>query len=134
VEHGLLQHGGYTLLSRTRIREVVAEQGFANSAYADPSTAAKLGRILGATALLNVDLSIVVNESEGAFVTSTELDVSGNYELIEVSTARIRAGGTAEGSADSQRTTGGKPSPMTMVRRGAIDECAADLVGKVTQS
>lgn len=134
VEHGLLQHGGYTLLSRTRIAEVLAEQGFANSAYADPSTAAQLGRILGATALLIVDLSLNVDESNGAFVTATEIDAEGNYELIEVSTARIRAGGTAEGSSDSQRTTGEEPRAMTMVRRAAIDECAADLVDKVTHS
>jgi len=134
VEHGILQLPGYTLVSRTRIAEVIAEQGFSNSAYADPATAAQLGKIVGATDVLHVELTFNVSQTDGALVTSSEVDAEGDFELINVSTSQISKADTAEGSDSEQAATGASLKPASLMRRAAIDDCAGDLVDKLTQS
>lgn len=130
VEHEILQHPGYTLVSRTRINEVLEEQGFANRGYADPKTAAQLGKILGATDILHVELTFNVSQTSGAFVTSREVDASGDFELIDVTTAQIKNADTAEGSDSAQATTGAPLKAISLMRRVALDSCADDLVDK----
>jgi len=48
----LVQGGTYSVIERKAIDKVLAEQNFSNSDRADPTTAAKIGRILGVDAII----------------------------------------------------------------------------------
>jgi hypothetical protein len=133
VEHDILSYNIYTVVSRDRLADVLQEQGLSNSAYADPATAARLGRIVGASQILHVDLSLTVNASGGAFVTTVRVQAEGNYELIGVSTARIINAGSAQGADSEQAPAGGTIKPLDSMRQAAIDACAADLVTRLMQ-
>jgi hypothetical protein len=130
--HGVLQHPHYQLVTRARLDAVLQEQGLSNSAYADPGTAAKLGRILGASHILHVTLSIDVNSTRG-LVDHETVDASSDYEFIEVDTARIIANGSADGSDDREAPGGGQFSTSgTSSRRTAIDACANDVIAQLS--
>jgi curli biogenesis system outer membrane secretion channel CsgG len=48
----LVQNGSYSVIERNQIDKVLSEQNFSNSDRADPSTAAKIGRVLGVDAVI----------------------------------------------------------------------------------
>jgi curli biogenesis system outer membrane secretion channel CsgG len=48
----LVRSGVYTVVERNALDKVIAEQNFSNSYRADPATAAKIGRVLGADAIV----------------------------------------------------------------------------------
>jgi peptidoglycan-synthase activator LpoB len=127
---GLLRNR-VTLVTRQRLGAVLQEQGFSNSNYADPETAASLGRIIGAGYILWAKLSVDLGDQQGTFVTKVTADVSADFELINVSTARITSTGTADGSNDDDSAAGGNVGNLTLLRRSAIDACAEDLVSQV---
>jgi len=129
--HGILEHPSCELLSRTRLDSVLQEQGFSNSAYADPSTAAKLGKIIGASHILHATLTIDTERSSG-LMEHEKFQASSDFELIEVSTARIISTGSADGSQERSAAGGGMlPGSMSEVRRGAVDDCAENLVSQL---
>lgn len=124
--------GRATLVSRHRLNAILQEQGFSNSQYADPSTAASLGKILGASHILWSKLSVEIDGQDGEFVSKLSVSASADYELISVSTARILSTGTADGSDDTESAAGGQVSGGQAARRNAIDTCADDLISQVT--
>jgi hypothetical protein len=125
----VLRKPGYTLVSRARLSAVLAEQGLSNSAYADPATAARLGKLIGASAILHVSLAIEVEGQRGGFVDRQTVDASSTYELITVTTAQITANGSADGSEERRAAAGGAASEsFAVLRRRAVDACADDLV------
>src|SRR5450432_150271 len=48
----LVQDGKYRVIERAALDKILAEQNFSNSDRADPSSAAKIGRILGVDAII----------------------------------------------------------------------------------
>ncbi|HYL12291.1 MAG TPA: CsgG/HfaB family protein [Terriglobales bacterium] len=48
----LVEDGQYSVIERNALDKVLAEQNFSNSDRADPSTAAKIGRVLGVDAVI----------------------------------------------------------------------------------
>jgi curli biogenesis system outer membrane secretion channel CsgG len=48
----LVNDGVYSVIERNQLEKILAEQNFSNSDRADPSTAAKIGRILGLDAII----------------------------------------------------------------------------------
>jgi curli biogenesis system outer membrane secretion channel CsgG len=48
----LVKDGKYRLIERKALDKILAEQNFSNSERADPSTAAKIGRVLGVDAII----------------------------------------------------------------------------------
>src|SRR6185369_4616230 len=48
----LVQEGGVSVIERSAMDKLLAEQNFSNSGRADPVTAAKIGRILGVDAII----------------------------------------------------------------------------------
>ena len=52
LEEQLVNDGKYTLVERNAIDKILKEQNFANSDRVDPSTAAKIGKILGVDAVV----------------------------------------------------------------------------------
>ncbi|MGV3522687.1 MAG: CsgG/HfaB family protein [Candidatus Sericytochromatia bacterium] len=55
----LLASGRFTLLERSRLQDVIKEQGFSQSALTDPSQAVELGRLAGAELLLTGRYSLL---------------------------------------------------------------------------
>src|ERR1017187_4843134 len=48
----LVNDGVYSVIERNQLAKILAEQNFSNSDRADPSTAAKIGRVLGLDAIV----------------------------------------------------------------------------------
>lgn len=119
------------LLSRARLRAVLAEQGFSNSDYADPSTAAELGKVIGASDILWAKLSVDVSATNGGFVAKASVEASADFELISVSTAVITQTGTADGDDDEDSVSQFNSSIVTRLRHNAVDGCATDLAGQL---
>ena len=99
-----------------------------NSDYADPKTAAALGRIVGASRILNVSASLEVDNNTGALVSNREADVSASFQLVGVDTTqRIIAAGTADGTGQRRAGDGSD----TRIVNQAIDDCADDLAEQI---
>jgi hypothetical protein len=130
--HEIIGRPPYQLVTRDRLYAAIREQGLSNSAYADPSAAAKLGKIVGATHILHVTIGVDVERSEGLVMRET-YDVSSDYEVIEVSTARIVSNGTGDGNEERRAAGGGDFTASALkTRQSAIDSCAEDIIGQIT--
>jgi curli biogenesis system outer membrane secretion channel CsgG len=131
----LLKTGQFSLVDRDRLDRLIREQGFSNSAYADPHTAARLGKLVGADRFLNVQLSVKVETDRGAFVVTVAYQVSADFTLVDVSTGQINSSGSADGGAQDKVSAGtGNVSSIELeaLRRRAIDDCIDDLVQQLT--
>jgi curli biogenesis system outer membrane secretion channel CsgG len=123
----ILSNHHFQVVDRKRLADVIAEQGFSNSDYADPKTAAALGRIVGASRILHVSASLEVDNNSGALVSNREADVSASFQLVGVDTARIVAAGTADGTGQRKAGDGSD----TRIINQALDDCADDLAEQV---
>jgi hypothetical protein len=128
VAGGILAGHKYILVDRARLSAVLREQGLSNSAYADPSTAAQLGKIIGASRILYATLQVDSQLKQGGFVNSLGVSASSSFEMLDVSTAQIRASGIADGSSEERSATGTPLGSGSRTRRAAIDQCADELL------
>jgi curli biogenesis system outer membrane secretion channel CsgG len=64
LEENLVKDGRYTLIDRKAIDKVMAEQNFSNSDRADPTNAAKIGKLLSVDAILVGSITEFGNESK----------------------------------------------------------------------
>jgi len=124
----ILANHRFQVVDRRRLAAVIAEQGFSNSDYADPQTAAALGKIVGASRILHVEASLEIDDNTGQLVSDRQADVSASFQLVGVDTARIIAAGTAEGTGE--RRPNGNTSDRKIID-AAIDDCADDLAQQV---
>jgi curli biogenesis system outer membrane secretion channel CsgG len=110
----LVQNGAYTVIERSRIAEVLAEQNLAQAGRIDPATAAQIGRILGADAVVMGSITRF-NLDEGGSGGSI-LGIGGNSRrrgaevqltarLVNTTTAEILA--AVEGSGAARQGSGG---------------------------
>jgi len=131
----LLKSGKFSLVDREVISKLIREQGFSNSAYADPKTASKLGKLAGAERFLFVQLTSKVESDRGSFVTTVAYHVSGDFKLDDVSTGSISSQGSADGDAQDKFSTGsGDVSTIALdkLRRQGIDACIDDLMQQLS--
>jgi curli biogenesis system outer membrane secretion channel CsgG len=130
----LLRTGRFSLVDRDRLDRLIREQGLSNSDYADPHLAAKLGKLAGAQALLNIQLTTKLASDQGTFVTTLQCDVSANFSLVDVSTGRIAVEDSSDGDSED-KISAGTNTVSSMVsdglRRQAIDSCVEDMVQKL---
>lgn len=115
----LVNDGTYSLVERKDIDRILTEQNFSNSDRADPSTAAKLGKILNVDAILIGTITEFGSEKKGFNTgglgggwhgiggggighSNTKANVRINARLIDVQTAEILAVG--EGFGQSSRS------------------------------
>jgi hypothetical protein len=121
----------YSIVDRARLGSVIREQGFSNSMYADPKTAAALGKIAGASRLLHVMLSITGERNDGAMMTIVRMRAEATYSLVGVDTAKIISEGTAEGEDEKDFARGSPLSDIGSIRRNALDACCDDITQQV---
>jgi curli biogenesis system outer membrane secretion channel CsgG len=131
----LLRTGRFTLVDRVHLDRVLREQALSNSAYADPQTAARLGKLVGAQRFLNVELTAKAGADRGGFVTTLAYHVDADFTLVDVSTSGIVASGSADGQGENKVSSArDSVSNVTVddLRREAIDACVDDLVGQLS--
>lgn len=117
---GLVKDGSYSVIERKALDKIMAEQNFSNSNRADPTSAAKLGKLLGVDAILVGSITKFGNETKktglggaggnwggyglGGFGHSkSNANVGIDARLVNVDTGEIIA--VAEGQGTSSRSS-----------------------------
>lgn len=151
----LVQNGRYTLIERSRIDAVLAEQNLAEAGRIDPSTAAQIGRVLGADAVVIGSITRFNLDEEGGSGSIFGFGGSSSRRTAEVQlTARIVNTTTseivtaAEGSGSADQSTGGFSVPiigggsssanndnelLSNAAEAAVDQLATQLVEAAPQ-
>jgi curli biogenesis system outer membrane secretion channel CsgG len=116
----LVKDGTYSVIERAALDKILAEQNFSNSDRADPSSAAKIGRLLGVDAILVGSITQFGNDTRntgvgGVGAAAGRLGLGGvrqkqskaivglNARLVNVDTGEILA--ATESLGESQRTS-----------------------------
>ncbi|MCS6783083.1 MAG: CsgG/HfaB family protein [Gloeomargarita sp. SKYBB_i_bin120] len=112
----LAQSGAFIMVERSRINQILAEQNLGAAGRIEPATAAQIGRLLGADAVIIGSITqFNVQESRshiniGFFGISTasqrqKADVKLSARIVNTSTGEIL--GVAEGTGTAEQSSGG---------------------------
>jgi curli biogenesis system outer membrane secretion channel CsgG len=116
----LVKDGTYSIIERKALDKIMAEQNFSNSNRADPTSAAKLGKLLGVDAILIGSITEFGNETKktnlgggggnwggyglgGIGHSKSNANVGIDARLVNVDTGEILA--VAEGKGQSSRSS-----------------------------
>jgi curli biogenesis system outer membrane secretion channel CsgG len=114
----LVKDGTYSVIERKALDKIMAEQNFSNSDRANPTSAAKLGKLLGVDAIITGSITQFGGETKNTNVGGAggglgKLGLGGfgqkktkaicaiDARIIDIDTAEIL--GVAEGKGESQR-------------------------------
>jgi len=114
----LVKDGSYSIIERKQLDKILAEQNFSNSDRANPTSAAKIGKILGVDAMLVGSITQFGNDTKNQNIgggggnwggfgiggigrKKSKAIVVLNARLIDIDTAEIL--GVAEGKGESER-------------------------------
>jgi len=101
IEHTelqLLKISTFVVVDRTKVQEVLREQEFAYSGVVDPGTASKLGKLLGANALMSV--KVVSVKHDQFFADSPEQrDAEVYVRIVDVETGEVLYSARGQGSS-----------------------------------
>lgn len=110
----LVQSGKYTLIERSRIAEILQEQDLAAAGRIDPNTAAQIGRVLGADAVVIGSVTRFNLDEEGGSISILGIGGSNRTRTAEVALAARIVNTTtaeivsvAESSASAEKGSGG---------------------------
>jgi outer membrane protein OmpA-like peptidoglycan-associated protein/curli biogenesis system outer membrane secretion channel CsgG len=115
----LVKSGSYSVIERSALDKVLTEQNFSNSNRADPTTAARIGKILGVDYIIVGSITEFGNESNkqnvgggggnwhgfgvgGLGHSNSKANVAIDARVINIDTAEILA--AAEGKGESSRS------------------------------
>jgi curli biogenesis system outer membrane secretion channel CsgG len=116
----LVKDGSFSIIERKALDKIMAEQNFSNSNRADPSSAAKIGKLLGVDAILVGSITQFGNETKkvnlggaggnwggyglgGIGHSKSKANVGITARLVNVDTGEILA--VAEGAGASSRSS-----------------------------
>jgi len=116
----LVKNGTYSLIERKALDKLMTEQNFSNSNRADPTSAAKIGKLLGVDAILVGSITEFGNETKktnlggmggnwggfglgGIGHSNSKANVGIDARLVNVDTGEILA--VAEGKGQSSRSS-----------------------------
>ncbi|MEO6119053.1 MAG: CsgG/HfaB family protein [Terriglobales bacterium] len=119
VKH-LVKDGTYSVIERKALDKILAEQNFSNSDRANPTSAAKLGKLLGVDAIIVGSITQFGNDTKSTGVggggggfgrfgvggfkkSSTKAIVTVDARIVDIDTAEIL--GVADGKGESQRSS-----------------------------
>ena len=122
----LVQDGTYSIIERKAMDKILAEQNFSNSDRANPTSAAKLGKLLGVDAIIVGSVTQFGNETKNTNVggngggfggfgiggfshKKSKAIVAVDARIVDIDTAEILgvADGKGESSRESTSLTGG---------------------------
>jgi len=153
---GLVKDGSYSVIERKALDKIMSEQNFSNSNRADPTSAAKIGKLLGVDAILVGSITKFGNDTKktglggaggnwggfgmGGFGHSkTNANVGIDARLVNVDTGEIMA--VAEGQGTSSRSStslGGGGGSWHGFGAGKADFGASDfqntIIGEATKN
>jgi len=154
---GLVKDGTYSIIERKALDKIMAEQNFSNSNRADPTSAARIGKLLGVDAIIEGSITQFGNETKktnlggggggwggfglgGVGHSNSKANVSITARLINIDTGEIM--GVAEGAGQSSRSStsllggggnwhgwGGGDAPKVAVRTITVDGLVAAVDG-----
>jgi curli biogenesis system outer membrane secretion channel CsgG len=118
LEQKLVQDGKYRVIDRNSMDKILKEQNFSNSDRVDPTSAAKIGRILGVSAVITGSITQFGRDDKhqgvggggyglgrfglgGVGRNESKAVVNVTAKLIDINTAEILA--VATGSGESKR-------------------------------
>ncbi len=116
----LVKDGTYSIIERSALDKVLAEQNFSNSNRADPTSAAKIGKLLGVDAIVVGAITEFGNETQkknfgggggnwggfgigGIGHSKSNANVAIDARIVNIDTAEIL--GVAEGKGTSSRSS-----------------------------
>jgi curli biogenesis system outer membrane secretion channel CsgG len=116
----LVKNGTYSIIERQALDKIMTEQNFSNSQRADPSSAAKLGKLLGVDAIIVGSITEFGNETKKTNVggnggtwggygiggighSKSNANVAITARIVNVDTGEIM--GVAEGAGQSSRSS-----------------------------
>ena len=116
----LVKDGTYSIIERKALDKIMAEQNFSNSNRADPTSAAKIGKLLGVDCIIEGSITQFGNETKkvgigggggswggfglgGVGHSNSKANVSITARLINIDTGEIMA--VAEGTGQSSRSS-----------------------------
>jgi curli biogenesis system outer membrane secretion channel CsgG len=119
LEQKLVQDGKYRVIDRNAMDKILKEQNFSNSDRVDPNSAAKIGRILGVSAIITGSITQFGRDDKhigtggggyglgkfglgGVGKSDSKAVVNVTAKLIDINTAEILA--VATGSGQSKRS------------------------------
>src|SRR3954470_1944412 len=114
----LVKDGTYSVIERKALDKIMAEQNFSNSDRANPTSAAKLGKLLGVDAIITGSITQFGGETKNTNIggvggglgkiglggfgqKKTKAIVAIDARMIDIDTAEIL--GVADGKGESQR-------------------------------
>src|SRR5438132_9868709 len=114
----LVKDGGYSVIERKALDKILAEQNFSNSERANPTSAAKIGKMLGVDAIVVGSITEFGNETKNTKIGGAGGGLGGfglggfghkkskaivalNARMIDIDTGEIL--GVAEGKGESSR-------------------------------
>lgn len=116
----LVKDGSYSVIERKAMDKILAEQNFSNSDRANPTSAAKLGKLLGVDAIIVGSITQFGNDTKNKGVgggggglggfglggfkhSNTKAIVGLDARIVDIDTGEILA--VAEGKGESQRSS-----------------------------
>ena len=117
---GLVKDGTFSIIERKALDRIMAEQNFSNSERADPTSAARLGKLLGVDAIIVGSITQFGNETKhtnvggggggwggfgigGVGHSKSKATVGITARIVNVDTGEIL--GVAEGAGESSRSS-----------------------------
>lgn len=98
------QQNGMEVIERQALSQIMSEHNFSQTAYADPASAAQLGKILGPTALIVVTVNtcssqqqplfndqrnFLNNQVVRTFISKTRYALEGSLRIVDLTTGQI---------------------------------------------
>ena len=153
--NSLVKDGSYSIIERKALDKIMAEQNFSNSDRADPSSAAKIGKLLGVDAIIVGSITQFGDDTKNLGVgggggnwhgvgvggfgkKKTKAIVGITARVVDIDTAEILA--VAEGKGESSRgslSLGGGGGNWHGAGAGKVDMGSSDfqntIVGEATK-
>lgn len=133
-----------SVIEREALNEIMAEHNFNQTSYADPTKAAQLGKILGPSALVIVNVDNcnpsqqpLFEDSKGfngnttrTFISKTRFSLEGSIRVTDLTTGEVLQTQSFESKPEKQNTaTNGQPEypPVDEVKDIAMREAQAQV-------
>ncbi len=149
--NSLVNEGTYSVIERSQIESILAEQDLGASGRVDASTAAEIGKVLGVDAVIvGTVTQFDVQEKRSGFRVGglfgekkrlTTANVQLNVRLISTTTAEILVAAEGSGEADQKDSstavlgigggseTDNRQQLLSTATRQAIDETVGEIAG-----
>ena|ERR1035438_1733494 len=124
------QQNGVSVIEREALDQIMREHSFNQSAYADPTSAAKLGKILGPSALVLVSVNGCSHDQQPLYndqknfngtvtrflISKTRFSLEGSIRVVDLTTGQVLGSHTSRVGPNRRtpRPTASRSIPLSM--------------------